>query len=223
MPTFGFSAYLKLICLNSKPQSREVSKRLAPQSGSGYDFHKSLRLLARRYLLEGEDALEIGKSVDKITKEAERNSVRSGLKYLIKWRSISRGTICNFHDAVFESPSGVFKVKFAPDFGIEIGGRRTAVHIWNTKRPELDRRFVYGALALFPKIYQKMANRPDDLAVLSLRDERLYCLSDVRDATAFGLAVATAIEHLFQDKARELGLPKRPPGPGPFPPFPTVP
>ena len=217
MPTFGFSAYLKLICLNSKPQIREVRKRLEPD-GSGYDFHKSLRALCRKYILNKEDILELTQSAQKIVQAPERNSALYGLRNLANWRAENPGTVVEFEPATFQSPADIFSVRFVPDFGIEIGTRRTAVHIWNTKRPELERRFVYGALALFPAVYAGMAHRPDDVAVLSLRNENLYCLSDVGDATAFGLAVATAIEKLFQKVAQEPHSPAHPSGPSPFAP-----
>lgn len=211
MPTFGFSAYLKLICLNSKPQRREVRGRLTPGDGGGYDFHRSLRLLAHRYLLGKEDAAELIRSVLSIVKDAERNSARSGLERLFAWVEQNPGSFFDVPPATFKSPGGVFNVQFLPDFGAVIGGKRTAVHIWNTKAPDLAPHFCHGALALFPKIYAGQEGAPEDLAVLSLRDGRLYRLSEAGDVAGFGLSVAMAIENLFQREARDLGLIINPP------------
>lgn len=122
--------------------------------------------------------------------------------------------------ATFKSPGGMFNVRFLPDFGVEIGGKRTAIHIWNTKAPDLNRQFCHGALALFPKIYAEQDGAPDDLAVLSLRDGSLYRLSEAGDVASFGLSVAMAIENLFQREARDLGLPINPPKPDPHAPPP---
>lgn len=210
MPTFGFSAYLKLICLNSKPQRREVRGRLKPRGG-GYDFHKSLRLLANKYLLGKGDAAELMDSVVSIVKDAERNSARSGLEKLFAWVENNPGSFFEVPPAAFKSPDGIFSVNFLPDFGAVVGGKRTAIHIWNTKTPDLDRLFCYGALALFPKSYAGQEGAPDDLAVLSLRDGNLYRLSEAGDVADFGLSVAMSIESLFYREASNLGLSIKPP------------
>lgn len=223
MPTFGFSAYLKLICLNSKPQRREVRGRLAPRGGGGYDFHRSLRLLAHKYLLGKEEPAELIRSVLNIVKDAERNSARSGLEKLFAWVEQNPCLFFEIPPATFKSPGGVYNVQFLPDFGAVIGGKKTAIHIWNTKAPDLEPHFCHGALALFPKVYAGQEGGPDDLAVLSLRDGNLYRLSEAGDVADFGLSVAMAIENLFQREARDLGLSINPPKHDPHapPPLPS--
>lgn len=206
MPTVGFSAYLKLICLNSRPQRREIRNRLTPRGGSAYDFHRSLRLLAQKYLLGKEDSAELVRSVLSIVKEAERNSARSGLEKLFSWVESNPGAFFGVPPVVFMSPGGIFNVQFSPDFGAVVGGKKTAIHIWNTKAPDLDRHFCYGALSLFPKMYAGQAEQPEDLAVLSLRNGKLYRLSEAGNVADFGLSVAMAIENVFQREARDLGL-----------------
>lgn len=86
MPTFGTSAYLKLISLNPKPQRSELKKRFSP-SDSPYDFHRSLRRHANRLLAKGEKIEDVLASVSRIKKLPERTSVQSGLATLLNWRT----------------------------------------------------------------------------------------------------------------------------------------
>lgn len=221
-PTFGFSAYLKLICLNSKPQRTEVKKRLSPRDGGAYDYHKRMRALAGDYLLGKADAAETMNLVSRIVKDSERSSAQSGLEKLIKWAKKHQGPYMDVSPAVFRSPGGVFNVRFSPDFGVRIGRKTVAVHIWNTMKPMLDLRFCCGALGLFPKEYAGHGNAPDDFAVLSLVDGNLYRLSEARDV-ADGLLVVKAIENIFYGVARDLGLSISPPQPGHHAPPPPAP
>ncbi len=150
MPTFGFSAFLKLICLNDRPQRTQMRDRLQPSSDA-YDFHRSLRLRANRFLVRGESMETIVESIAGIVKAAEQNSVRTGLSALTEWRRQNPGEIIEFPPAMLESPTGSFRVNFTPDFGMLSRGKRTAVHIWNTKRPDFNRRLaVRGHVALPP-------------------------------------------------------------------------
>lgn len=220
MPTFGFSAYLKLICLNSRPQRSEIRKRLTPSEG-GYDFHKSLRTFSRQFILGGVSLVDIMNSTKNIKQAPERNSTIAGLQNLVKWRAANAGEIVDCPPVTFNSPHSVYKINFKPDFGISIDGKITAVHIWNTKSPHLENRFAYGALATLPEQYVEMSAAPDDFAVLSLRDNRLLRLSDVENMSTFGWAVAAAIEGIIENELREPGArgtpTRRPPPPPPIP------
>ena len=69
MPTFGFSAFLKLICLNDRPSRTQLRSRLQPSEG-GYDFHRSLRQRAQRYLMYGETMEEVVASIGDIVRVA---------------------------------------------------------------------------------------------------------------------------------------------------------
>jgi hypothetical protein len=53
MPSFGISAFLRIVHMNPRPQRSELRRRFTPREG-GYDFHSSLRRLAHRLLVEGE-------------------------------------------------------------------------------------------------------------------------------------------------------------------------
>jgi hypothetical protein len=218
MPTFGFSAYLKLISLNEKPQRSNIRERFRKRD-NGYDFHRSLRLRIQRMLVAGEHPDAVIASVSDILRTPEQKSARLGLERLIEWRKEKAGEIVEFPPALYESPGGVFKVNFNPEFGIKIGSSIVAVHTWNTAFPNLKPRIVYAALSLFPEIYQASDGAPDDLAVLSLRDGQFYRLSESFGHAALGLRLVEQVEEIFHSVRKELGLPsdrrERPSPPSP--------
>ena len=78
MPTFGFSAYLKLISLSPKRQRYEIKSRLSP-SKEGYDFHRSLQLRAHQFLVDGIPLVDVVKSTDAIGRAPEKNPLKKGL------------------------------------------------------------------------------------------------------------------------------------------------
>ncbi|MFN6983204.1 MAG: hypothetical protein ACK4NU_15105, partial [Brevundimonas sp.] len=102
------------------------------------------------------------------------------------------------------------------DFGIEIDGVSVAIHLWKTKVPALDARMTYVALSLFAELYAGEANAPQDLAVLSVLDGRLYRLSDVADQSVLAGRVMASIENLIDDLNDEItpppSLPEDQPG-----------
>lgn len=215
MLNFGTSAFLKLLYQNAKPQRRTIRDRERSTGDGGYDFHRSLRLRVQRRLVDGEPLASIMTTIDQIGRQAERNSVHTGMERLEDWRRAYPGTILGFSSVTYESPAGLFKVSFTPDFGVQIGPRSVAAHVWNTKEPTLVEHLTYGALALFHPLYEG-GNRPDDLAVLSLRDGTLYRLDDVAKFEALGAELATRIDDVIRDVRDELGLPgadEHPPGP----------
>lgn len=215
MPTFGFSAFLKLICLSERPGRSQMRARLSPSTG-GYDFHRSLRLRAHRYLVDGEPVEDVVASIAEIVRAPEQLSARVGLERLEQWRREHPGAIVPFAPVTFESPAGLFKVVFTPNFGVRIGRAAVAVHLWNTAKPTLAPRMVYAALSLFPSIYAAADNPPDDIAVLSLREPRLYRLSEAGRFAGLGASLAGRIEDMLRDVSDELGLPapeNRPDGP----------
>ncbi|MGE5565642.1 MAG: hypothetical protein ACM3YN_05745 [Parcubacteria group bacterium] len=207
MSTFGFSAFLKLLSLNAKPQRWQVNSRLSGGSGGGYDFHRSLRLRIHRYLVDGESIEDLVASAGEITREAEQRSVKAGLKRLEEWRGEHPGEVLHFAPALYSAPGGFFKVSFVPDFGVEIDGRPTAIHVWNTAAPDLVDRMVYAALSLLPIAYAADQNAPEDYGVLSLQTGRLYRLSDVGDFSLTGERVVAALEEVFRDVLDKLKLP----------------
>jgi len=208
MVTFGFSAFLKLLYLNDRPQRTEVKRRLGPPSRGGYDFHKSLRLLARRRLAGGEPLASVTAAAESIKRLPERQSAIAGLERLEAWRAAAPGEIVDVAPALFESPRQLFRVRFEPAFGLRHGDRTTAVHIWNTKRPRLAPGPTYAALALTQDAYDGQQHGPDDVGVLSLRDPvSAYLLGDGRSPRALAASLIERIEDLI------LGSSTPPPSP----------
>jgi hypothetical protein len=102
MIRFGFPAFLKILSLNDKPQIREVSKRLGPSLGTGYDFHKSLRDRSHSYLVDGEAFVEVIASAGSIKNPAEQNYAIAALHRLQAWRTATPGEILEFDDTVMK-------------------------------------------------------------------------------------------------------------------------
>lgn len=90
---------------------------------------------------------------------------------------------------------------------MQIGRDAVAVHLWNTATPTLSPRMVYAALSLFAPLYAGADNPPDDIAVLSLREPRLYRLSEAGRFSGLGVSLASRIEDMLRDVRDELGLP----------------
>lgn len=218
MPTFGFSAFLRVLSLNDRPQRTAIRNRLRPSAG-GYDYHRSLHLRAHRYLVDGEDIAAVLASCEEITNASEQRSAYLALQELHDWREEHPGPILDYQPKLFESPGEVFKVHFTPNFGLRIDDVPTAVHVWNTAHPPLVQRMVYAALSLFPELYAAGPGKPGDLAVLSLRDSRLYSLREAAaDYALLGGRVVAALETIIREIGDDLGLPA--PSPGPHPPGP---
>lgn len=208
VPKLGFSAYLKIINSNPRPQRTIVRQRCLPSSG-GYDFHKSFRHRVQQVSFEGLSPAAALASTQQISREPERRSARRALEQFFEWKDEHPGAMVSSQSISFASPAGLFKLEFVPDFLLEIGGRRTVVHLWNTQH-DLSAHLVRAALssvaARFP-----LNDRPDDFAVLSLRDRSLYRWSDAdRETRALGERLLELIDRQFAAARTELGLPASP-------------
>lgn len=200
MITFGFSAFLKVLSLSEKRQKSELRRRLGPSTSTGYDFHKSLRRHARRYLVDGEPMADVVASAGRIVRLPERQSAVLALQRLELWRDTTPGEILAFPIVVFESPRHLFRVKFEPDFGLRIAGKPTAIHLWNTKHPPLASGPTYAALTLVAAAFQDEDDLPEDLGVLSIREPaKLYLLSDVSDRSAATASIVEWLEDTIED------------------------
>jgi hypothetical protein len=141
-----------------------------------------------------------------ITSAAERNAAVHALQRLIAWRSGVPGVASAFAPATFESPGHVFRIAFRPDFAMLLDGEVTAVHLWNTRAPQLDVRLTQAVLSLFPTSYGAAA-APGDLAVFSLRDMRFIRLREADfDYTTVAENLLASIEELFDRVQTELAL-----------------
>jgi hypothetical protein len=204
MPTFGFSAYLKLISLNEKPRGTAIRGRIAGGSG-GYDFHRSMKREAARLMSGDVPIEEVLLSLQAIKRMPERQSAIQALTRLAEWRKVNPGGLLSFKPATYAHPSGLFKVTFTPDFGALLGGKPTAVHIWNTARPILSARTVYSALSLFPGVYED-GLIPEDFALLSLREPpQIYRLNEAGRYASLGESAADKIAEGFRKAIRDLG------------------
>lgn len=205
VPKFGFSAFLKLINANPKPQKRLVRDRFRPSTG-GYDFHKSLRLRVQRIAFENLSFQEALASTAEIEKRAERESAIRGLRQFFDWGQKNLGDLSACESFLFSSPKGFFKVEFTPNFLIELNGRRTAVHLWNT-RQALSAGLVNASLCMVANRHP-VDGRPDDFAVLSLQDGRLFKWSDAtKESAAFGERLLEVLDLDFANARLEFGLP----------------
>ncbi|OVE95179.1 hypothetical protein B7W85_09385 [Allorhizobium ampelinum] len=146
--------------------------------------------------------------ISNITKLSERRSAKRGVIRFLRWIRNHSGTIGFCDPIVIDSPSGLFRIRFEADFVVQIAGRRTAVHVWNTKSPKLNKSHVIAALSIIQKHWPKNVDNVDDFAVLSLQDNRFFAWSDEANKYS-GLADAILL-HLDQLSALsrvEFGLP----------------
>lgn len=205
MPTFGFSAYLKLISMSAQPRATAIRGRVSG-GGGGYDYHRSMKRAAHRFLVEREPIEDVLVSLEAIKRAPERQSARAALERLAVWRAGNSGDLLSYAPVTYAHPSGLFNVTFTPDFGLNLGGEKVALHIWNTATPALTARTVYAALSLFPSLYGG-ANVPGDLALLSLREPHLYRLSEAGRYAGLGASVAESVAEGFRQARSVLDLP----------------
>lgn len=206
---FGFSAFLRLLSMNEKPQRTLIKNRFIP-SGNGYDFHRSLKLALRRYA-EGVTIKQLIEDGKDISNNAEKISYKAALNYINGWMSGAPESLINYPANLYTSPLENFQVNFTPDLCISIGEKRTLVHVWNTKGTELSPHMTYAALNIFSNVYEDV-----DLAVLYIPDKKLYKLSDVGDYSEVSNRVVNKIDMLVESVEGDLKNPKSPPHDQPF-------
>ncbi|HWE92756.1 MAG TPA: hypothetical protein VG269_02175 [Tepidisphaeraceae bacterium] len=85
-------------------------------------------------------------SAGRIAREPERLSATAALERLELWRAGMPGMVRDFPPVAYESPQHLFRVKFEPDFGLPVRSKATALHLWNTMRPELSAGAAFIAL-----------------------------------------------------------------------------
>ncbi|MHC2297982.1 hypothetical protein [Rhizobium mongolense] len=215
IPKFGFSAFLRLLNANPKPQRRLVRDRYRPSKG-GYDYHKSLKSRVQQVAFGELSFQQALNSTSQITKLSERESARRGLKRFFEWKQQNPGTLEATQRLLFPSPKGLYKVEFTPNFLLEMDGRQTAVHLWNTQH-RLSGQLVRAALSKVATRYP-LENRPDDFAVLSLQDGPIYKWSEAdSELSLLGEKLLEFLDNQFEVARHELGLPAGPEAPSPHP------
>lgn len=207
IPKFGFSAFLRIICANEKPQKRFIKERHKPSEG-GYDFHKSLRRLIQKVAVgELTRPDEIAAYIANIKKPAERNSLAAGFKKFVEWRGANAAPLQFVDPVVINSPNGQYQFNFTADFVTEIDGRNTAVHVWNTNS-NLSRNLVIAILTVVAENWPVTLNRPSDFAVFSLKTGEIFKWSDASpEHKLLGERLMLHIERLCVLARKDLGLP----------------
>ena len=199
MVNFGFSAFLKLLSQNEKPQKTAIRQRLAPSSGSGYDFHKQMRRLARRYAVDREPLADILAAASAITNPPEARAAVAALNRLAERLATMPGDATDFARVVYESPQHLFRVRFEPTFGLRVSGETVPVEIWNTSTVRLAPGPAYAALSLIAQACRMQRGKLNNVGVFSLQDPiRLYLLSDVPEQTALAATLVGRIEEMLQ-------------------------
>jgi hypothetical protein len=215
IPKFGFSAFLKLVNANPKPQRRLVRDRYKPSTG-GYDYHKSLKIRVQQVAFGELTFQQAFDSTSQIRKSSERESARRGLRRFLEWKQQNPGELEAASSLLFESPKGLYKVEYTPNFVLKMDQRRTAVHLWNTQHrlsPQLIRAVLSAVAVRYP-----VEDRPDNFAVLSLQDGTIYKWSEAdADVALLGEKLLDFVDNQFEIARNELGLPAGPDAPSPHP------
>lgn len=207
MLTFGVSAFLKLTSLNPRPRRTELKKRLFPTGGEPYDFHRRLKLATSKHVARGEDLAALIAHAKTIEPIPERKAMVAGLEKLGIWLEDAPGTGFKPENHSFESPRGLFKVSFQPEFGLVNGAQRIAFHVWNTQKPPLRIGAVYSTLALMAEEYSDLDDCPDDFGLVSLHEPKAYRLSDaVAGRYAASKSMVEWIEELILDIQSDAGM-----------------
>ncbi|MBJ7579376.1 hypothetical protein JHC09_15995 [Devosia sp. MC532] len=206
MTNFGFSAFLKVVHLNERPQLSEIRKRFAP-SGGGYDFHKRLRALCSDFCLGKVPVSTILEQIKEIKKPAERASALTGITALNRWIDGRSMNFIELPEARYTSADGLYSVIFKPNFGVVSEGGTVAVHLWNTIKPSLDEEMVKACLA--PFVSPMREHGCVSVALLSLRNGSMY---NVADETPFARRSELVYAHIGNLIQRKGELPRRPHG-----------
>lgn len=188
MINFGTSAYLKLLAINPKPRDSELCKRLKP-SENGYDYHRAMRRIASQYATGELDIGGVQSQLKTIGRLPERTSAVGAINQLTNWLNHRTGKPVKGVDKKYVSPRGLFSVKFSPDFAIDIDGKSTLIHLWNTKKPALSSREAIGTLGLFAPEYTD-----SNAGVLCLRTSHLYVYSEATNAGELPHLLARDVE-----------------------------
>jgi len=212
MPSIGFAAYLKLIALNPKPRDTELRKKLLGEGG-GYDFHHRIKRASRRYVFGEATMAELEAEAEEIQRASERTAYSEGLAKLETWRKATPGEALLIPSKVHTPEGKRFSLQARPEFGLLDAGRITAFHVWNTKRPKLTEADARNALSLLPALYADDDVPPDDFAILSLREPKVYRLSELGCQPAAAHFTAADIEQRIQ-KILDKASPPPPPPPG---------
>lgn len=192
MIRFGFSAYLRILCMKPRPQRRELLQRLMP-TGNGYDFHKQTRALVTR-LAAGATLSEVLGIAEGITNPSERSSACRALSRFDEWSSKRMVSADVPPRVVYVSPDQKFSVNFEPQFILDDSSGIVPVHVWNTKIPSLEDGLVVSALYLAYSRYFQESSPVGNVGILSIPERRLRMIPDPMAAAALSRLVVRNLE-----------------------------
>jgi len=202
---FSFASFMKLGCLSRSQRDAALSKRLL-SNGGGYDFHK------RTYgfcadVVSGIELPLLLKRIGAITYEVERRSIVRGVTSLSEWLTDNSGSFFPVGPLTVTSPSGLFGVRLAPQFGLERQGIKVAYQLWNTMWPDLHPDARDACICLEARKYAQ-AGVELEFQVLSLISKKAYA-SAVDHPRVQRLAdeLVENVEGTITRLRRELGLP----------------
>ena len=201
-PSFGFSAFLKLLNIKDAPQKTEVRKRYKPSKG-GYDYHKNLRKRIQWLATGSYTMATVLATLDQIKKKPERNATERALRKFGGWRELNPQDLLPSLSMKMKSPNEAYNVIFTADFVVKLGSRQTAVHVWNTQC-KLSRDITLALLTQIASAWPISKARPHDFAVLSLQTGEMYRWSEAsREHSELGLALLKHIDRLCEIALRD--------------------
>lgn len=193
MTYFGTSAYLRILLQNLKPMETSIKLRASKEKKNARDYHASLRLAVNKYIKNPSLIDEIILDFENIKNKSERESAKKGFTATVKFLSLNGGNAYQPAERKFESSSGLFGVKFQPNFGIEKNGNRIAVHLWNTKST-ITQRAIKAVLGLFLHTFDKN----EQPAILCLQTNRLHIADRTQETQKLALQFSYRIDAIFE-------------------------
>jgi len=205
-PEFGFSAFLRLLDAKENPQRAAIQKRYRPSKG-GHNFHRSFHVSVRKILTGEASFVEVFRATRNIKKLPERRYTKFGIVRFLRWYLALKSKATLIAPLKVNSPKSLFRVKFQADCVVDLDGRRTAIHLWNSKK-KINEAHALAALTLVASNFPPTKDRPDDFAVLSLQDGSLYKWSSAtRTHKQLVTDFMVHLDRLFDLVRSELGIP----------------
>lgn len=202
MPTIGLAAFLKLYSMDRVQKERGYKKYLDKKGG--YDFYWTLKNAAAAMTYGKKTRAEAERVLKSITRPAEIEHNKSGLKALADW--LDRRDLIFFvpPTAMVKSPRGFLTIKLAPEFGAISGTRRRLVTLWNTAKPDLTTQAAGVGIHLIQS-YLCVGEHIDCKGmVLDLRRRLPYVSDEVPDRIKAALAAELNwVDNYFETRAKD--------------------
>jgi hypothetical protein len=171
MPNVSLSSFMKILSQGAPQKIREYGKYLTP---GGYDFYWRLKDAAYALTVGGQPFDKCLQSINQIKSDVERRHNHQGFEALNKWVSGQGYSFFAPPKGSCSSPKGYLTVKLEPEFGMESGGHRRIVHIWNCKGTDLKQMTAGVGIYLMQKYLAVGAYGDCSCAILDLRKGRMF-------------------------------------------------